>query len=61
MEELIRTFEGFQKQVRANIAQWPDAVLMTALLAASVFLVALSFTPGHRIFKVVVLAYVLLP
>lgn len=61
MEELIKQLESIQSAVRQQFASWPDAILMTAFLAAALFLVALAFTPGHRIFKAVVLAYILLP
>ncbi len=61
MEEIVKAFEALQQNVQQHIAQWPDAVLMVALLSAAAFLTILAFTPGHRIFKAVVLAYVVLP
>jgi hypothetical protein len=41
--------------------QWPDAVLNGALLVAAAFLIVLALTPGHRILKTIVLAYIVLP
>lgn len=61
MEDVIKWLEAVQESTRAQFAQWPDAVLMTALLSAAIFLTILAFNPGHRYFKAAVLAYVLLP
>lgn len=61
MEDAVRWFEGVQERVQQGIEQWPDVVIMVALLAAAAFLIGLAFTPGHNVFKAGVLAYVLLP
>lgn len=44
-----------------QFATWPDAVLNGALLIAALFLIVLAFVPNHKILKMIVLAYVLLP
>jgi hypothetical protein len=61
MEEAITWFEGVQEKVQQSVEQWPDVVLMVALLTAAAFLIGLAFTPNHRVFKATVLAYILLP
>lgn len=40
---------------------WPDTAVMLALLAASITLLIMAFTPGHQVLKAMTLAYIFLP
>ena len=51
----------FGKNLRAQFEQWPDAALNGLLIAIGLFLIALAFVPKHRIEKIIVLAWVLMP
>lgn len=51
----------FSDYTGKQFSSWPDSLINGALLTAAALLIVLAFVPGHRVLKLIVLAYVLLP